>query len=929
LRFKRSAVPAKVPSLADLSLGELAINTFDGKVYMRKDDGTASIVEVGGGAGVLSFNSRTGAVTLTSGDVTTALGYTPVNRAGDTMTGTLNLQDTSGTASAMARYISFRGAGMEERGWVGFGYGTTQFGLFNNLGDVNVFGAGNINLITNGAVTSNTSFRAPIFYDSNDTSYYLDPATTSNLQNVQMFGSLNMISGAPFFISSSTGAFQRVDGRNDGSDARSHWYGVTNTGATSNFRHAWYDGSAYFNITATGGQIYFERGGGATINANGDFRAPIFYDSNDTSYYLDPNSTSVLNAINVWGEIGPRRGDGQSLLRSYNISAGGPLQFYLDHSFGNVNIGNNRGAVFADGTYWQIANSVRSPVFYDSNDTGYYVDPNGTTNLVNLFVGSGEVLGTASAFNNMNQIHGTYQDADLVGNFGFRYLQGAVNGPAISGATQYYGMTLGLGSEYAFSAYASQFYWPRTPVGGLPYPSVRFKEGGPWGAWSKIYAGWADAPSGATFAASGDFRAPIFYDSDNTASYLDPASTSVINILRANTIQHSSGNTAIALDGPTWTQFCDPNGATKLWLGGSDPNNYYNGNTHFFRDAASSVMATIDANGIQAPIYYDRNNTAYYVDANNTSVLWEAATYYLRNIESVSVNHPYGIYFSNDRSSAYAIFRESGAWDFPFPDLRIAFHTGIKIGANASYQGVRFYTDYDMVTQVMSVNNGSDGVGAGHVFVNNVLQAGGDLRAPIFYDSNNTAFYLDPNGTCFLNAVNMGPQTWRSDITWNNAVNIIVPTSAECSFDVSSGGTWQVWDSTTPGPMIQATAGNQVQIGQAGSRGLYVFGAITASGNVTAFSDIRVKDNVEQIEGALDRVSRIRGVTYTRADLEDKDRRYGGVIAQEIEQVLPEAIFEQAGMKAVDYNATIGLLIEAIKELTNEIETLKADIRSK
>lgn len=104
---------------------------------------------------------------------------------------------------------------------------------------------------------------------------------------------------------------------------------------------------------------------------------------------------------------------------------------------------------------------------------------------------------------------------------------------------------------------------------------------------------------------------------------------------------------------------------------------------------------------------------------------------------------------------------------------------------------------------------------------------------------------------------------------------------------------------------------------------LHVIGAILASDNVTAFSDIRIKDNIEQIDGALDRIQRIRGVTYTRTDTSDKERRYAGVIAQEIEEVLPEAIFHSDDIKSVDYNATIGLLIEAIKELKAEVEQLK------
>jgi hypothetical protein len=137
------------------------------------------------------------------------------------------------------------------------------------------------------------------------------------------------------------------------------------------------------------------------------------------------------------------------------------------------------------------------------------------------------------------------------------------------------------------------------------------------------------------------------------------------------------------------------------------------------------------------------------------------------------------------------------------------------------------------------------------------------------------------------------------------------------------------WVNGGQGPLIFTNANGEIMRLSA-ARGLSVgtttdagSGNILASGNVTAYSDIRVKGNVEQIAGALDRIQRIRGVTYTRTDLEDTERRYAGVIAQEIEEVLPEAIFDSGELKAVDYNATIGLLIEAIKELTARVAQLE------
>lgn len=51
VKLKRSAVAGKVPTTTDLELGELALNTYDGKLYTKKDNGTASVVEIGAGGG--------------------------------------------------------------------------------------------------------------------------------------------------------------------------------------------------------------------------------------------------------------------------------------------------------------------------------------------------------------------------------------------------------------------------------------------------------------------------------------------------------------------------------------------------------------------------------------------------------------------------------------------------------------------------------------------------------------------------------------------------------------------------------------------------------------------------------------------------------------------------------------------------------------
>ena len=104
--------------------------------------------------------------------------------------------------------------------------------------------------------------------------------------------------------------------------------------------------------------------------------------------------------------------------------------------------------------------------------------------------------------------------------------------------------------------------------------------------------------------------------------------------------------------------------------------------------------------------------------------------------------------------------------------------------------------------------------------------------------------------------------------------------------------------------------------------------SFTATSNVTAYSDITLKKDIEVIPNALDKVLSLRGVTYNRIDL-DEDNRYTGVIAQEVEEVLPEAVqTDEEGIKSVAYGNLVGLLIESIKEQQQNIEDLKARIET-
>ena len=102
-------------------------------------------------------------------------------------------------------------------------------------------------------------------------------------------------------------------------------------------------------------------------------------------------------------------------------------------------------------------------------------------------------------------------------------------------------------------------------------------------------------------------------------------------------------------------------------------------------------------------------------------------------------------------------------------------------------------------------------------------------------------------------------------------------------------------------------------------------GTIVAGGDITAFSDARLKHDVKTIDNALDKVDNLRGVTYRMLEDETHAEKVG-VIAQEVEEILPQVVHtsdDEMQTKSVDYGKLCAVLIEAVKELKKEVEELK------
>jgi hypothetical protein len=102
-----------------------------------------------------------------------------------------------------------------------------------------------------------------------------------------------------------------------------------------------------------------------------------------------------------------------------------------------------------------------------------------------------------------------------------------------------------------------------------------------------------------------------------------------------------------------------------------------------------------------------------------------------------------------------------------------------------------------------------------------------------------------------------------------------------------------------------------------GFRNIANTGTITADGNITAFSDERLKSDIKTIDNALDKVMKMRGVSYTK-----QAEKGIGVIAQEVEKIIPEVVHD-GDFKSVAYGNMVGVLIEAIKDLKQELDEHK------
>ena len=176
--------------------------------------------------------------------------------------------------------------------------------------------------------------------------------------------------------------------------------------------------------------------------------------------------------------------------------------------------------------------------------------------------------------------------------------------------------------------------------------------------------------------------------------------------------------------------------------------------------------------------------------------------------------------------------------------------------------------------------------------------------------------------------------------TLSNGASVF--SSAGCNFVIKCGDTtnnselrFGDSDSDNPGVIYYVHSDDSMRFNTGGSEEMRLEndGDLHVDGDVIAFSttvsDVALKSDIQMIPNALDKIDEVRGVTFTRHN----GQKSAGIIAQELEKVLPEAVREKKlplhdgkEYKTVEYDAIHGLLINCIKELKEEIKELKNGI---
>ena len=625
---------------------------------------------------------------------------------------------------------------------------------------------------------SNGSSRAPIFYDLNNTGYYCDPNSYSNFSQGNF---VDRMWYQNYLVSRNNGGLMG-DYNVNGTASKVIWtigeswpignmYGLGYEYVSTSYLPAdphvialRNNGTTYTRLQMNGG-IYTA----GNIYTTSAFYGPIFYDSNNTAYFADPGGRSRMSQIDF--------GDGNYYMQAgswgmRNTTPYGYIEFgpanttwahiYTDRPnfyFNKDLFVNDRWVVQENytynGKYLGSDGSIRANIFYDQADTTYYMDLNSNTNWQGLTsYGKMRIGLTGKGSGNFRRNDYTTDqnywngamgwgttDLNTVFGWGTGFWDSWSNpGNQPSGTSHWDGINVGH-ANWDTSGYG----WQMTMGAGSPSLTyIRGVWGGGWSSWYKVPL--MDVNSG------GSMYASIYYDSDNTAYYTNPAGSTPFNFLangRVTLNADDSGFHAINAEGSgsnvrlgaAWGQPGIYNSPSIYLM--SEAQVYFRTQNvdRGYMDSSSNFFAFGSS---RSPIFYDYNNTGYYADPASTTNFNAMVSYSYQGNGNVGGTgsaswHPSGIY---------------------------------SAGYNWLYGG------------------GNAGGGSWTNF--------SSIYATIYYDYNDSGYYCDPNSNSNMYKVTayQGAKYQTSD--WADGFRNTPTSGRTFHGDLSSGGpsgTWWFYDS--------------------------------------------------------------------------------------------------------------------------------------
>ena len=402
----------------------------------------------------------------------------------------------------------------------------------------------------------------------------------------------------------------------------------------------------------------------------------------------------------------------------------------------------------------------------------------------------------------------------------------------------------------------------------------------------------------------------------------------------------NDANLGIGIQPTTKVRLTVNNGDTTYWktaiFGANNGGNQLTIGTYQLNSCNSCFLGAIDATTYDTFMDLNINHLGYnnQLSKHIGNVIINGKTTIGNNSNNSSLTHALDVFSKN--SSNIAIFRDSNL------NLNISATSNIQITTNNNNLNVNsrtFLSDFISINsndfsptsnEKLVVNgiavfnsniiiNGRIG-GAFTLDSDNSFSTRNKIPANILNTRANSGFSSNANNELFLNIDTSTGLTLNNNVIGLNPIipniqtfgKIIIGNSPSdiANFSFYSSNKSKFNDNVIIGSNTQSTSLN------ISDYVLNINGNLGITGNIFNASDSNLKTNIQTLDNSLEKICKCRGVSF---NFKEDNKRNIGIIAQEVEEVIPEIVEEtSSGIKNVNYNGLIGVLIEAVKELKEE-----------